>query len=81
MIRVQMTIDEQVTMPLPVISPLNNYLGETSEERYKRLKDFSDTTGIRLLFVYLIDEGMRKKANGERLHFPQNHVYSNKIRT
>ena len=63
----RMMIDEQVTMPLPVISPLHSYLGETSQERYKRLKDFSDTTGIRLLFVYLIDEGMRKKANDERL--------------
>ena len=70
-----MTIDEQITMLLPVIPPLHNYLGETSQQRYKRLKDFSDATGVRLLFVYLIDEGMRQKANGEKPHSVQNRMY------
>ncbi len=75
-----MMIDKQDTLPLPVLPRMSRYSEETSEERYKRLKAFSDTTGVRLLFVYLVDEELRRKANGEKLQSPHNHIYPNRGR-
>ncbi len=56
---------EQDTQPLPL--PLHTrprYAQETEEERFRRLKALSDTTHVRLLFVYLADEKQRCKAMG-----------------
>jgi predicted component of type VI protein secretion system len=49
---------EQQTQPLPVLHLAQNEQ-ETVQQRYRRLKAFSDMTGVRLLFVYRIDEKIR----------------------
>ncbi len=56
---------EQDTQPIPVVR-LSSYLAETPQQRYHRLKTFSDLTGIRFLFVYLSDEKQRRKALGKQ---------------
>ena len=48
--------DTQDTQPLPLIR-LPYRAQETAQERYRRLKAISDATGVRLLFVYLADDG------------------------
>ncbi len=58
-----MHIDQQDTQPLPII-PRVRYQQETPQERYRRLKAFSDRTGVRLLFVYLREERMRRQLTG-----------------
>ena len=57
-----MFIHEQDTQPLPVI-PLSHDQHETQQERYRRLKAFSDVTGIRFLFVYRFDEQLRLRKH------------------
>ncbi len=52
---------DQDTQPLPVVR-LSNPIRETAQQRYHRLKNFSDMTGIRFLFVYFSDEKQRRKA-------------------
>ena len=56
-----MRIDMQETQPLPIF-PRPRYTEESIHERFRRLKAFSDRTGVRLLFVYLSDEKQRLKA-------------------
>ena len=53
-----MHIDMQDTQPLPRIQ----YRQETQQERYQRLKALSDRTGVRLLFVYLSEERIRRRG-------------------
>ena len=53
-----MFLSEQDTVPLPLLR-LSDHQNETQQERYKRLKAFSDMTGIRFLFVYRFDEHLR----------------------
>jgi hypothetical protein len=48
---------EQETQPL--LLHLAYHEQETMQQRYRRLKAFSDVTGVRLLFVYRIDEKIR----------------------
>lgn len=50
-----MWIEDQDTQPLPIVR-VRSAFTETSQERFRRLKAVSDATGVRLLFVYLIDE-------------------------
>ncbi len=58
-------IDMQDTQPLPLF-PHPRFGQETAQERYRRLKTFSDITGVRFLFVYLSDEKQRLKAMGKQ---------------
>ena len=60
-----MPIDTQDTQPLSLYSRPRAEQ-ETPQERYRRLKAFSDTTGVRLLFIYLLDEKQRHKAMGKK---------------
>jgi hypothetical protein len=57
---------DQQTQLLPIIrrahqSPVITQ--ETSEQRFRRLKAISDATGMRLLFVYLRDQGRATAAD------------------
>lgn len=60
-----MLLHEQDTQPLPIIH-LSYHQNETQQERYQRLKAFSDATGIRFLFVYRFDEQLRLRENNIR---------------
>jgi hypothetical protein len=46
----------QETQPLAVLS-FPRPVQETSTQRFRRLKAISDATGVRLLFVYLREQG------------------------
>ncbi len=50
-----LSIAEQDTMPLPVLS-LRPAKEESMQERFKSLKAFADATGIRFCRVYYYDE-------------------------
>ena len=61
---------EQDTQPLPLpLYTRPRYGQETVQKRYRRLKAFSDTTGVRFLFVYLSDEKQRLEAMGKQKVF------------
>ncbi len=58
-----MMFDMQDTQPLPIF-PRPRYGKETREERFRRIKRFSEITGIRYCVAYLRDEEQRRKALG-----------------
>lgn len=58
-----MQIDDQDTQPLSIIR-FGNVFTATSHERFRRLKQVSDTTGVRFLFVYLIDQRTNNQTYG-----------------
>ena len=60
-----MVIDMQDTQPLPVfVRP--NYWEETREDRFRRIKRFSEITGIRYCIAYNRDEEQRRKVLSKR---------------
>jgi hypothetical protein len=63
-------IETWETQPLPVIQQPRGLIRETPQDRYQRLKQISDRTGRRLLFVYLADERQRAKATHRTRFFP-----------
>ena len=63
-------IETQETQPLPVIQQQGGLIHGTPQDRYQRLKQISDRTGRRLLFVYLADERQRVKATRRTRFFP-----------
>ncbi len=55
-----MRIDMHDTQPLSLFTP--RYEEETREERFRRIKRFSELTGIRYCVAYNRDEEMRKRT-------------------
>ncbi len=60
---------QQDTLPLPII-PRPRYAQETREERYQRIKRFSELTGVRYCKAYYADEQQRRKALSKQRAFP-----------
>jgi len=60
-----MMIADQDTILLPVI-PRPRYAEETVEQRFQRLKTFSEITGVRFCRAYHFDEQQRLKAMCKR---------------
>ena len=56
-----MMIEDQDTMLIPIY-PRPRYAQETREERYQRIKRFSEITGVRYCKAYYADEQQRRKA-------------------
>ncbi len=55
-------IDEQPTQPIPIVTLRRSQ--ESPQQFYQRLKRIADSTGKRLLFVYL--EEQKKSGHGRR---------------
>ena len=64
-----MLIDMQDTQPLPIFArPC--YETETTQERYQRIKRFSEITGVRYCKAYYADEQQRRKALSKQRALP-----------
>ena len=55
-------LTEQETQPLPILQ-VRQHTQQQQDLRFRRLKELSDRTGVRLLFVYLDD----KKSHQQQL--------------
>jgi|GEM_PF-1573288 len=58
-----MNFETQDTQPLPCLSALH-YAQETSDQRYLRIKRFSERMKIRFCKAYILDERLRRQAFG-----------------
>ena len=67
-----MRIDLYNTQPLSLFPP--RYEEETREERFRRIKRYSEMTGIRYCVAYNRDEEMRKRRDITKFRYP--HVIS-----